>query len=139
MQSVLDRINDVVSTTNTTDFLVQSFADGTLLLIGSFDLHYYHEVEVRFHDVVFVGLPIYGLDSPMFSVASDEERQSHAHLELDEDDVLFRVRVDADVNGGKIYYIASKQVTVSEGIVYHYLRDDLKEGERIAEWVKPTG
>ena len=83
MQSILDRINEIVTTTNTTDFLVQSFVGDSLLLIGSFDLCYYHELEIRFDDVAYIGLPIYGLDSPKFSVASDAERKAHTHLELE--------------------------------------------------------
>ena len=139
IQSTLDRINEIVATTNTTDFILHSFVGDSLLLIGSFDLCYYHELEIRFHDVRYIGLPVYGLNSPRLSVASEVERQAHAHIELDDDDMLFRLHGDPDFNGGRVYYIAAKRVSIAEGMVYHYVRDDLKDGERIAEWVKETG
>lgn len=137
--STLDRINEIVAKTNTTDFLIHSFVGDSLLLIGSFDLSYYHELEIRFHDVAYIGLPVYGLDSPRLSVASEKERMAHAHLELDDDDVLFRVHDAPDFKGGHVYYVAAKRVSIAEGMVYHYMRDDLKDGERVAEWVKETG
>jgi len=139
MQSILDRINEIVTTTNATDFLVHSFVGNSLLLIGSFDLCYYHELEIRFHDVSYIGLPVYGLDSPRVSVASEAERKAHAHLELDGDDTLFRVHDDPEFKGGHVYYVAAKRVSISEGMVYHYIRDDLKDGEHTADWVKRTG
>ncbi|QDU58493.1 hypothetical protein [Aeoliella mucimassa] len=119
IKSILDRINEIVATTNTTDFIVHSFAGDSLLLIGSFDLCYYHELEIRFHDVSYIGLTVYALNSPRLTVASEKERKAHAHLELDDDDVLFRVHVDPSLKGGHVYYVAAKRVSISEDIVYH--------------------
>lgn len=139
LQAILDRINEIVETTNTTDFRLESFIGDSLLLIGSFDLSYYHQLEVRFDGVSFIGLPIDGIDSPKFSVAAKEERKAHSHLDLDADDVLFRVHHDPNFNGGTVYYVAAKRLSISEGMVYHYQRNNLKEGERIADWVKESG
>lgn len=135
-QAILDRINEIVSTTNTTDFVMHSFANGTLVLTGSFDHCYYHELEIRFHTVSYIGLPIYGLDSPRFSIATVAERKAHAHLELEETDVLFKIHGAPDFQGGYEHFVAAQRIEISEGTVFYYPREDLKPGERVADWVK---
>jgi hypothetical protein len=138
MQSVLDRINEIVSAANVMRFHVHSLIRDTLLLTGSFDHCYYHELEVRFHNVAYIGLPIYQLDMPQFSVAADADRTSHSHLELDVTEILFKIHHAPDFKGGQFYYVAAEKISVVEGTVYYYPRDDLKVGERIADWVKPA-
>lgn len=139
MQSGLDRINEIVTKTNTTDFVVHSFRGDSLLLTGSFDHCYYHELEVHFHVVSYIGLPVHGIDSPHFSIATDAERRAHNHLELTDTDTLFKIHADPEFRGGHSYYVAAESVRMLEGTVFYYMREDLKPNERIAEWVERKG
>ncbi|GAB5517712.1 hypothetical protein [Rhodopirellula baltica] len=135
-QIAIERANHVVANTNTSDFQLQSFNSVNALLIGSFDLCYYHEIELEFHEVSYINLPTIGLCSPRFAIAESNIRTAHAYLELDDTDILFEIINDPDFSGQR-YYIAAENLTVREGLVYHYQRDELKDGERIAPWVKP--
>jgi len=139
VQPTLDRINEIVTTTNTTDFVVHSYCRDTLLLTGSFDHSYYHELEIHFHAVSYIGLPIYNLDSPHISVATEAERKHYAHLELDNSDMLFTIHNDPDFRGGHRYCVAAERIEIVEGMVFYYVRENLKPGERIADWVKREG
>ncbi len=135
-QAAIDRANHVVTNTNTSDFQLQSFDSVNALLIGSFDLCYYHELELLFHEVSYINLPTVGLSLPRFAIADSNVRRMHAHLELDDTDILFEIVNDPDFSGQR-YYVAAERLTVREGIAYHYQRDELKDGERIASWAKP--
>ncbi|TWU48964.1 hypothetical protein Poly51_48680 [Rubripirellula tenax] len=139
IQPTLDRINEIVHTTNATDLVVHSLARDTLLLTGSFDHCYYHEFEIHFRGVVYIGLPIYGIDSPVFSIASDPIRHLYSHLELEPDEILFEIHHDPEFHGGHRYYVAAREIELVEGMVYYYVREDLKPGERIADWVGNGG
>ena len=139
MNPVLDRANEIVSTTNTTDFVVQSHSGDTLLLTGSFDHSFYHEVEIHFHVVSYIGLPTHGIDSPRFSIATHSERNLRKHLELEETDILYCIHTDPELGGRNRYYVAAERMSVVEGIVFYYHRENLKPGERIAEWVNREG
>ncbi len=138
MQPTLDRINEIVQTTNATDLVVYSYARDTLLLTGSFDHCYYHEFEVHFRGVVYIELPTCGLDSPVFSIAGDPIRQSYSHIELDADETLFEIHHDPALHGHR-YYVAAREIALAEGMVYYYAREELKPGERIADWVQNGG
>jgi hypothetical protein len=69
MSTIFDRVNEIVETTNTTDFRIQSYDSVNLLLIGSFDFAYYHEVEVEveFREVTYISLPTY-FECPTFRI-----------------------------------------------------------------------
>ena len=138
-QFTIDRINAIVSAANIMDFHVRSFDGDTLMLTGSFDHCYYHELEIYFHVASYIGLPVYGLDLPSFSIASAPDRELHSHLQLDETDILFKLHSNADFEGGYHYFVAAERLSIVEGIVYYYHRENLKAGERIADWVKREG
>lgn len=138
IQLVLDRINEIVTTTNATDFKMVSFAHDSLLLTASFDHCYYHELEVHFHDISYIELPVF-LNSPRFSIATEVERQAHLHLAGDHARFLIKIHNDLEFYGGHFYFIAAERIEIIEGTVYYYIRDNLKPGERIAEWVKRDG
>jgi hypothetical protein len=94
-----------------------SLADGErLILIGSFDLSYYHDVEVMFHGVRLSTCPA-DLRWPVF-----REGEPGRYLIQDEDGT---------------YEVHAAGVSVQIGRVYYYDRGDLlKPGEQIAEWVQ---
>ncbi|MCX7423302.1 MAG: hypothetical protein NT013_27730 [Planctomycetia bacterium] len=118
--------------------LISSFVpfDGdSLLLTGSFDHCFYHELEVRFEAVSYSGLPVNGFISPRFSIATDAERKLHGHLDIGVNDVLFKIQNHSESADVPAYFVVAERVSIIEGTVFYYSRNHLKPGERIAEWV----
>ena len=134
-QAAIDRANFFVSNSNHAEFSIRAY-DGDLLLLGSFDLAYYHTIELEFRDVLFINFPTFQLGALHFAIADSDARSAHAHLDLDDNEILFEITDDPGFSDQRYYIVASK-LLVREGMVYHYQRDNLKDGERIAPWVKP--
>jgi hypothetical protein len=117
--ATLEEVNRL-STGGVNEFRVESFAGTQLVVIGSFDLCYYHDIELTFTEVEFIHCPTY-FREPQFQDAgrSGEGRR-------------FEIRTDE----GR-FEIVAESVSVVLGKVYHYDRGaDLQPGERIAPWVK---
>jgi hypothetical protein len=105
------------------EFRIDSFDGFRLVLIGSADLSYYHDVEVAFTDVGFIRCPT-NFYEPRFRDAGKTD-----------DGVRFEISTDE----GNFEIVAGTAL-VSVGKVYHYDRGDaLQPGERIAPWVKRGG
>ena len=134
--SDLARLNEIVDATNTTDFRIVSFSNDVMRIIGSFDLGYYHTVEVDFHGVSFINLPTDFVE-PQFRLAIPGERNDLRAVVGDESN-LFCIEAEATEGSRRVtFHVAASGVVIREGMVYHFARADLKDGERIAEWVKP--
>lgn len=109
------------------DFHLRSFDGHRLILVGSFDLCYYHAVELHFVEVARIDCPVW-FRRPTFA---------------DEGTVKDR---DGSITDPRRYAISSDQgrhtiiartVEIVLGTVYYYDRGvALKPGERIAPWVK---
>lgn len=101
------------------EFRLESFENGSghLLIVGSFDLCYYHDVELHFREVTHINCPT-DFSDPSFHVA----RGGHS----------YRITCDdGDFN------VCASSVDVVIGKVYYYDRGLLlKAGERIASWVR---
>jgi hypothetical protein len=135
--SEFNRINEIVETTNTTDFRIQSYDSANLLVTGSFDFCYYHEVEVEFRAVSYISLPS-DFNSPNFRRVSTHEIESIRKLiALEPEDIVYCIEAGTSCSIVKLpFYIVAESVTVREGLVFYYERENLKEGERIAAWVQ---
>ncbi len=132
--AVFHMLDELRESTNTCDFEVLSFSDARLFIIGSFDLDYYHEVEIAFEDVVYIELPTY-FNRPALRAATPEEANAYAYLGLDPTEYLYVIEEDPYVDSRK-YYVAARSVSARKCMVYHYRREELKDGEEIAPWVK---
>jgi hypothetical protein len=105
------------------NYHVQSFDGSRLLLVGSFDLCYYHDVELTFSGVESIRLPVY------FTAEGFRDAGPGG-----EDGTCRRFEVAA---GGGPFEVVAESVAVELVKVYYYDRGEaLKPGERIAEWVK---
>lgn len=92
-----------------TDFHIQSFDGYRLVIIGSFDLCYYHYIELRFTEVAHIDCPVW-FNSPEFS---DEGRISDVGCSIDEPR-----RFVIHTYEGR-YEIIARNVEVSLGLVHH--------------------
>ena len=107
---MFDEVNQL-STDGVDEFGIDSFDGSRLVLIGSFDLSYYHDVEVTFTGVAFIRCPTY-FREPNFREAGETE-------------------------DGMRFEIVAASAAVAVGKVYHHDRGGkLQPGERIAPWVK---
>ncbi|QDT36261.1 hypothetical protein [Stratiformator vulcanicus] len=122
VQRLIERINEAIQAKEVTDFQICSFQNDSLLLIGSFNLAYYHDLEVRFHKVTYINLPVYGIDSPIFSIATKLEQEQHAQLDLQEE-TLFRI-VSSPELFSHPYFIAAEQISISEKRVHYQVSDN---------------
>jgi len=131
-----DRLNELVKTTNTVDFRIQSYDAVNLILTGSFDFCYYHEVEVTFHEVSYISLPA-DFSYPTLRKAAHEEIVRIAKfITVNSEETVFCIEAETSSSLEKLpFYVVAEGISLKEGIVFYYEREDLKEGERIAPWV----
>jgi hypothetical protein len=141
----LDRLNEILETINAIDFRIQSYdlADD-LLIAGSFDFCYYHEIEVIFHEVSYISLPA-SFGEPHFRRASPVEvievgkqmgQQVSNLVAWDTEEVVFCIEATTDYTLNRLpFFVVARSVSWREGRVFYYEREHLKEGERIAPWV----
>ena len=116
---MFDEVNQL-SADGVDEFRFHSFDGSRLVLIGSFDLSYYHDVEVTFTEVAFIRCPTY-IRGPKFCEAGKGE-----------DGTRFEIATDEGT-----FEIVAESAAVAVGKVYHYDRgEQLQPGERIAPWVK---
>lgn len=116
-------------------FQVDSFDSCRLLIVGSLDLCYYHNVEVEFADVAYISCPTHFFD-PTFRIGVSGERERLVSVLGDFEENVYCIDASAG-SWPQTFFIVARSVVITEGMVYRYARPDLKPGERIAPWVKP--
>ena len=115
-------VNDLAATGRAAHFRLVSYDGGRLLIVGSFDLTYYHDVELSFVDVCRINCPT-EFHWPQFRDSG---------VSLGDGGRRFTVRTDEGT-----FEIVAERAEVAIGKVYHYDRgDELLPGERIAPWVR---
>ena len=122
--------------TNAVYFCIYSYETYDLLITASTDFAYYHEVEATFKDMKFVSLPR-NFKYPVFRIANASEiKNLRKIIALEKNDTVFCVSAATSASLKKIpFYIVAEEVTIREGMVYYYERENLEDGERIADWV----
>jgi hypothetical protein len=125
-QEALDEVNRM-SASGESEFRVLAEGGGRLVLMGSFDLDYYHDVEVTFHDVRSCG-------DPAELHAPGELRWPQLHDAGPAGETRRRCVIEDD--GGR-HVVVAGGVSAEVGKVYPYDRGrELRPGERIAPWVR---
>jgi len=108
-----------------------------LLLTAGFDLCYSHELELEFSEVSHIDLPVRFEGRNVRRATPGERAAFHETVGIDDEDTLF-VFEARNVGPGpdaRVFHVVAQEVAATPGLVFHYLREDLKEGERIAPWV----
>ena len=102
------------------DFRLESYDGWRLLVIGRFDLSYYHDIELVFSGVTFIRCPT-SFDRPRFIDAGFVPGGFRTMIQTEEGE----------------FEIVAESLDATIGKVFHYDRgDQLQPGERIADWVK---
>ncbi len=107
---------------------------GRLVIAGSRDYSYYHNVELIFHEVQFLMLPTQVFTVERIRLATAEERADlnrsmHGHEQMG------RVFCLESSFEGTRYYVVARQLEYNTDTVYYYNRPELGQGERIAEYL----
>lgn len=120
------------------DFHVQNYDGYRLSIVGGQDLTYSHELELIFENVFYA------------SIIFEEWRSdtSKTIIEIPEKELNEKLNVEFEIHQGfQIFiihpedfknkiYVAAKNLRFKKETVYYYDRQDLKENERIADFVK---
>ncbi|QSX07411.1 hypothetical protein JYG23_08920 [Sedimentibacter sp. zth1] len=123
---------------NIFDFRVSSVDEGGVLtIIGDFDLSYHHSVEIIFKETEYISCPL-SISDVSFRFATESEKEElRAKCDYDRSNLVICVIEDIHLrNVTKKHFIVAEEIEYRFGTVFHYKRENLKEGERIAEWVK---
>lgn len=122
---VFEFLGELVNKTKTTEFAVAKFDGHDLLLIGSFDLAYYHEAEIFFEQAFYIEIYTMSLSNPKLSYATAEELARYTHLDIETDERLFAVSDDTLPN--IVYFIGASNVKARKCLVHH-------SGEKMQIW-----
>ncbi|RXZ77432.1 hypothetical protein EBB07_31200 [Paenibacillaceae bacterium] len=134
LSETLKKLNNELSRTNIGDFCIYHYSSRpSLLLVGSFDFSYYHNVEIAFNEVSFVICPggIFTVDH--FRLATKDELQRLYEVSYGYNDTPTICLEDTTFNTK--FFIAASEVNYSFQNVYYYKKESLAENERIADWV----
>lgn len=127
-EAAIDLVNRVVAETNTTDFMVRDFDGARLRIVGSFDLAYYHQLEIIFIEASFISVPTC-FNNPVIRMATKEEKH-RLSSNVDLDGHVYCIEEDLTATTRK-HFVAADEIEAEECMVYYYQRDGLKAGERI--------
>ena len=138
IDKIVDTINKFLHTKENSidDFQLLKRANG-FIVVGSFDFCYYHNIEIIFEDVSYYKGCMDWSRHDDFEVLEimaeyvDEKHQSESRLKF----VFHTDGMEVGKQKGEVEIWASG-IGYNTDTVLYYKRDDLKEGQRIAEWVK---
>ena len=108
-----------------------------MLLVGSFDFCYYHDVEISFTEVSYISLPT-EFHCPLFRAANLSQMQSiRQQIFLEPQDVVYCIEAETSCSIKQLpFYIVAHSINVRVGKVYDYWKENLNTGERLASWVR---
>lgn len=118
------------------DFHVLKYDGRNLTIAGSVDLCYYHQLEIIFEDVFFFQgyFNEWRSDTtqPVF-ILPDNEVELNMQYEIEEGYSLFIFKTEDFKND---VIVAAEKITYNTDTVFYYYRENLKDNERMADFVK---
>ncbi len=138
LQQIVQQINGIIQAQEWFDFHVVEYDAKHLIIGGGQDLSYSHNLEVIFEDVFFYSGVINewhtDTSKPALEMPDGEKVvQLNKRFEIQQGYQLFIIRTE-DLQSD--IHIAAKKLSYNTDTVFYYLRPDLKENERIADFVK---
>lgn len=138
----LNEFQNELSKTAIDDFYLINYDRNKIIFAGGFDYIYCHEVELNFMGVDFICCSN-NFSANCFRLASDEEI-SYLKKMANRDfcfgltfcmQMITKAVNKEIISYGEKNYITAHDLKVNWGNVYHYKRDNLQPGEKIADWV----
>lgn len=118
------------------DFHVYKYDGHNLIIAGSTDLCYYHQLEIVFEGVFFFHGFFSGWHSdtsqPVF-VLPDNVDELNLQFEIEQGYTLFMFKAEDYKNN---VIVAAEKISFNTDTVFYYLRENLEPNQRIADFVK---
>jgi hypothetical protein len=122
---------------NISDFIILNFIQAnTLVIAGSFDFSYYHNVEIIFEEVTYISCPV-SFDNATFRLANKSERSYLKDKLFDGwEDTIICICINEDISDACVkHFIVAKNIKYTFKNTYYYKKDNLQKDECIADWV----
>ena len=137
MRKAVEEIDAVIRQNAWFDFQVSSYDGSNLVISGSTDFTYYHELEVTFHNVFFASGYFRDWKSDttqsVFRMPEQEEaHQMNFQLEIEEGYELFIFEVEDSKND---VIVVVRSISYSMDTVLYYYREKLEPRMRLADFV----
>lgn len=139
-ESTVKEIDNYIRKNKWFDFHLWRFDGRKLIIAGSTDLTYYHKLEIIFIDVFFASTffecwqsdtenNVIELPEPSLNI------ELNSKYEIEQGYQVFIIRTENYKND---IYIAAKEIEFNTDTVYYYQRKNLKENERLADYLTRT-
>jgi len=133
----LTKINSVIRNKSIPDFQIYSYNPNNILLVGSHDLCYYHELEIEFKEVWYLSLPTEFCYPTFRFVTLEESNSIKRFVDIEAEAIIYGVEAETSSSIEPLtFYIVAETISVRERKVYYYQRENLQANEKIADWVK---
>ena len=121
----LERINTILATNEIPDFWIQEFNGINLILRGSFDFFYYHNLEVEFKEVSYISLPV-EFHFPFFRLADTKEINLISNLVfLSPEDIVYCLEAETSCSINRIpFYLVARSITIRKETVFYYKKEN---------------
>ena len=124
-KSTVKQIDDFIRKNLWFDFQLWLYDGRNLIIAGSIDLTYYHELEIIFTDVFFASTFFEGwrsdTEKPVIEIPDEElNRALNAKFEIEQGYQIFIIRTEDYEND---VYIAAKEIDFKTDKVYYYDRE----------------
>lgn len=117
----LDKINQIITGRFYLEFKIYSYDNGNLIIVGSEDLIYFHELEIIFKDVFAMSLPsswrFSSKDKPILLLNEGQEMlEVNTRFRIEQGNGIFKLVAEDNVIG----YVVCKEVDVIQKVVKYY-------------------
>jgi hypothetical protein len=113
ISGILESLNSFIKKKAWLDFELLSLRGGTVIIVGSTDFTYFHELEVKFDDVFFIHCNTSWKTDTSYDVfvvpTLEEERKINFENSIEEGHFLIKIISDFKNS----FYISAKQISVS--------------------------
>ncbi|MGF7142438.1 hypothetical protein HNQ56_000856 [Anaerotaenia torta] len=137
-EKIMSDLQSKVENMNLNDFGIINYnGGGMLLLAGSFDFSYYHEIEVIFGGVSFICCPASNFSIDKIRIANEKEAVNLNKM-YDIDNSGYIVAIDDEL-ANTAYYIVCEEITYNIQTVKYYdeLGQRIKDRDKkISQWAK---
>ena len=131
----LESFQNDIDTMNIEDFYIIKYDNSEkLILAGSFDFSYYHNLEIIFTNVSFILLPGSVFTINKIRLAKNDEIKKLQEFSYGYNEGFTFCLEDTYYDNK--FYISANDFEYKVQTVYYYKRENLKENEKIADWVK---
>jgi hypothetical protein len=134
----VNEINDFLKKEMWFDFEMLEYKKNILTVVGSTDFSYSHNIEIYFKDVFSIHCNSEWKSDTSKNiieiVQGDTAKKINIENKIEQGYTLFKL-IPEDMNEESFFYIAARDLEYNTDCVLYHKKTDLKDNERIADWV----